>query len=417
VIDSPLAFPATPGDIALYHGRLNTDQQVTAVIEFAGRLDVLRLQAALTLLVETVPLLSCALQIHANRFTWVQTPDYRPPLQVLHVAGDPQTEIARFATRFSDSSRQPPLELLLLQCANGDQLCIKMDHVQADGAGIRLILYLLAEAYTHARIEQPINPDRGYAQVLRRIPPLAYLDLARRQNYPSFKPARPQDRHPPQGTFIEHARLGPTELAAIATQAKRQGTTINNFLLAALYQVMFKRSPPAPGVSFSVMVPIDMRRYLPEQARPTVANLTSSIFPSLSYIENEPFPATLQRLTATMNRLKSHAPGLATFIGMALGSLFGGKIIQQTYQHMHRQGSEVINLTNIGVLDPARLAFADRPIQQIYGIGPLQFLPGLVILISTCQETLHIVVHSNHPRRIQPFMQSFIDEIISASQP
>lgn len=166
-------------------------------------------------------------------------------------------------------------------------------------------------------------------------------------------------------------------------------------------------------VPYPVMVPVDMRRYLPEQQHDTIANLSSALYPSLPRCPGEAFVETLSRVKAAMGALKRDHPGLGPLLLMSLGSLQGGKRIRDRYHLAAARGSRFINCTNFGVIDTTRCTFGDLRPTHAYGVGPLQYPPGFLIAVSTYQETLHLVVQGNDRPQFQPFIRSFLNTVIA----
>lgn len=83
----------------------------------------------------------------------------------------------------------------------------------------------------------------------------------------------------------------------------------------------------------------------------------------------------------------------------------------ERYRLAATRGSRFINLTNFGVIDGARCDFR-VPLAQAYGVGPIQYAPGILIALSTYRNTLHLIVQGNDTRRFQPFINAFLKSIL-----
>jgi NRPS condensation-like uncharacterized protein len=179
-----------------------------------------------------------------------------------------------------------------------------------------------------------------------------------------------------QPTFIEHVRLGPGEYERVHAAAKRSEATVNDVLLAALYRTVWQQQEVNQAGAFPVMVPVDMRRYLPEDRQEVVANLSSAVYPALAAVPGEPFAKTLTRTLACMRDFKRDCPGLPATILMTTGALRGGQRMQAQYQLAASRNSRFLSLTNFGVVDAARCDFG-VPLTGVYGVGPIQYArPG-----------------------------------------
>jgi NRPS condensation-like uncharacterized protein len=320
----------------------------------------------------------------------------------------------RFIGTPCDPEREPPTKLLLLRKNGEDTLCFKIDHLLSDAAGLSYLLSLFAEAYTEARISQAISHDRGFGQVFRRFSPITLVRSAWKANLPTPGPALVRAPFEAENTFIEHVFLERGQFEEIESEAKRHNATINDVLLAGLYQAIFKHLTPGDPMRYPVMVPVDMRRYLPEGQRGVIANLSSAVFPSLARIPNESFGGTLNRVKACMDELKQDYPGLGAMTLMVMGALWGGKILRKKYRQAVRRDSRFFNYTNFGIMDETRLAFEQISIKRAYGVGPIQYAPGILIALSTYRSTLHFVVQGKGDEQFQNFVRQFLGDILSA---
>jgi NRPS condensation-like uncharacterized protein len=410
-------FHVTAGDLNIYHARLIADQQITYVLQFKERLDVSRLQESLVMLVKALPILSFVLKVKGSNFRRVRLAGGVPGLTVLAGATNPQVEIQRFIGAPCDPQSELPLKLLLIRDASGDILCFKCDHVLTDAAGLKYLLFLFAEAYTQGRLTQPINPDRGLWQVLRAFPVPELVRAARRASIPRPGPSLISGPFVDQSIFIEHAHLEPRPFEQMHAAAKGHGVTINDLLLASLYQAIFDRLPSDTFSPYPVMVPVDMRRYLSEEDRGIIGNLSSAVYPSLSGKPGLSFSETLAAVKARMDALKGDQPGLGAMILMMVGAAAGGRLLHDRYRMAASRASRFINFTNFGVIDEGSCSFGNLSPEQIYGVGPIQYAPGILIALSTYRDTLHLVVQGNDHPRFQPFIREFLESILSQCRP
>jgi NRPS condensation-like uncharacterized protein len=402
------------GDINIYHARLIADQQITYVLEFSGVLDIDRLNESLSILTQALPILSSVVQVEGSRFRRIMALDLRPALMKVSEAESTLQAIERFVGTPCDPERESPLKLLLIRTRGRDSLCFKADHILTDAAGLKYLLYWFAEAYAKGKISSPINPDRGVGQVFRMFSPLTLLRAAAKANLPRPGPSPivgPFDR---ESAFVQHVCLKPGEFERVHEAAKRSGATINDSLLTALYRAIWQRLEESKGFLYPMMVPVDMRRYLPEEKQAVVGNLSSAVYPQLAAIPQESFRETLARVTACMDAFKRDSPGLPAMILMVIGAMQGGRMMLDRYRLAASRGSRFINLTNFGILDGVRCDFG-VPLVQAYGIGPIQYAPGILIALTTHRDTLHCVVQGNDTRRFQPFigalLESMLDEL------
>jgi NRPS condensation-like uncharacterized protein len=308
------------------------------------------------------------------------------------------------------------VKLLLVRKHGEDTLCFKVDHTLSDAGGLRHLVSFFAEAYTCGSIGRAVNPNRGFGQVLRQFSPLTLLRAFQKSGLPVPGPGLLHGSFDGVDTFIEHVYLEPHQFEQMRLDAKRAHATVNDMLLAALYQVVFQYLPGDTSMPYPVMVPVDMRRYLPEEQRRIIGNLSSAVYPSLAVLPNEAFQDTLHRVRVCMQAFKQEQPGLGAMLLMALGSVRGGQLLRQRYQRAAARGSRFINYTNFGVMEDEHVAFDRVAVKQVFGVGPIQYAPGFLVAISTYRNTLHFVVQGKGSREFQIAVRQFLDAIRSCLQ-
>ncbi len=148
-------FPASSQDKMNYITRLNADQQLHVVITFRSQMDEPRLAKALRLVMDRQPVLGCRFVEQGNRTAWERRHDL-DQLELLRVVetGDLRASVDGFAVLPSDPCVDPLVQARIFRGPAGDTLCVKVNHVAADGAGAKEVAYLVADTYR--RLEE--NP-------------------------------------------------------------------------------------------------------------------------------------------------------------------------------------------------------------------------------------------------------------------
>jgi NRPS condensation-like uncharacterized protein len=409
-MNQPDFFTVTAGDCNTFYVRAIGDQQVGFVLEFAGSLEIERLKNALDLLYTTLPILATKIEVKPHHLRRVREPNQLPSLKILEKPVDRLAELTTFISTPCDPEKELPLKVLLIRSEGEDTLCVKIDHTVTDAAGLKFLLGLLAEAYTHGQIVQKINFKRGFGQIFRKVSLPSLIKASTKSDIAIPGPAIIQ-KFLSERTFIEQATLAPDQFKQVSASSNQLNATVNDILLAGLFRTIFTHIPTEYGEPFPVMLPVDMRRYLDADERGTIANLSSAAYPKLTRIPGEIPADTLRRVKAYMDVYKQNQPGLEALLLMTLGALNGGKILHARYQFAASRGSNFIILSNFGIIDAQRLAFAELMPKQVYGIGPLQNPPGILIAISTYQENLHLVVQSRGDDTFQLFIHHFLEDI------
>lgn len=402
----------TPGDRNIYYARLIADQQVSYVIKFADRLAVERLVDAMKQVAGALPILATVIDAEARGLRRRRVPGWQPALSIVERSADADREVLAFVSRPCDPLSEPPVKMLLVRAADADTLCVKADHVLTDAVGLGHLLALLALAYSDPGAPLAHNRNRGFGQILRRVPVPALVRAALRPTFPTPGPpplAPAQGRSTP---FIEGIALEPWEFGAMRRRAAKVGATVNDAVLTSIFRTVFAENPAARlAGDYPVMAPVDLRRYLPADRRRVVGNLASAVFPALSPVAGEAFEDMLVRAKARMDGIKRDHPGLGAFVLMNLAGLCGDAMLRRRYERVGAHGSRFICCTNIGAIPEACAAFAGAAVRALYVIGPRQAPPGALIAVSSFASTLHLVVQGEGDPETRASVRRFLDAI------
>jgi len=396
------------GDINILHARLLADQQITYVLDFPTVLEMDRLQKALELLFTAYPLLSCTVSQEGTSYYWVSDQNAKPEVLEKVTTEDTNDKMEAFISAPCEPKKQIPLKILVLHTPTGDRLVLKIDHVLTDASGLKNLMYLLAEGYSQGKINPPINNNRGLSQVFKRVSPFSLINAATKANMPRPISLMRNCESNRETNFLEHVLLDPSQSGKIRQKAKQNNATINDLILTAIFKTVFDTVEAVGEKPFPVMVPVDLRRYLPKEKQNVIGNLSSAVYPCLEKIAGESGSDLLLRVQKTMNAFKSANPGLGAAFLMSLGAMSGGKKLLESYSIAAAHKSGFINETNFGVIDDKRCQFGEVFPRQVYAVGPIQYAPGMLITTSTYQDNIHFVIQSNDRKNFQPFVQKFL---------
>jgi NRPS condensation-like uncharacterized protein len=185
--------------------------------------------------------------------------------------------------------------------------------------------------------------------------------------------------------------LAPQTVKGLKAYARAHAATLNDLILTALYRAMFAASSAEAGKAFSIQVPIDLRRSLPQGKEQHICNLSGGLFPAVAFNPGESFEATLAEVQTTMNHWKSGQPGLTGAMLMELAFVLGyakGKAQVQQMTAPHGNHVAPLLLSNLGILDASRLVFGDLKIEDAYELGPVMLNNGLMLTASTYNDRL-----------------------------
>ncbi|MCK4394804.1 hypothetical protein KAX17_18045, partial [Candidatus Bipolaricaulota bacterium] len=142
-----LRIPASTYDQYMYLGRNGADQQARCVISFAGRINANQMAHAVRLTIDVEPVLSCRFVVRPWRPYWERRDDL-DQIELLSVVKGAhlKDELWRFVTMPLDPFADPQVQASIFR-SDRDTLCIKLNHVAADGEGVKQYAYLLATTY------------------------------------------------------------------------------------------------------------------------------------------------------------------------------------------------------------------------------------------------------------------------------
>jgi NRPS condensation-like uncharacterized protein len=307
--------------------------------------------------------------------------------------GDLQANLFEFAVLPSDPRLDPLVQARIFRSSAGDTLCLKVNHVAADGAGAKEVAYLVADTYR--RLEE--NPDYHPGQVkFSKRSQAAIFRQAGLKNLVKYRPRTlglpPMPFSLPfmgvEGNSRRFAvrKVSPDEFRALKGYAKQHAATINDLILTALYRSMFSQGNPPADKPLPVQVSLDLRPLLPKGKEQPICNLSGALYPAVVYHPGETFEQTLVGVQSEMGRLKTGLPGLTGAMLIEMAMLQGFAKAKAMIGSMTRVRSNRVTpllLSNFGLLDPQRLAFGSLEIAEAYMLGPVMLGHGVMLTAST----------------------------------
>jgi NRPS condensation-like uncharacterized protein len=411
-------FPAATQDLLNYLIREVGDQQIHYVFHFSGQLDERRMARAMRLLMELEPTLGCRFVTTGGFPFWQRRKDL-DALTLCRVVKTNQPEAYMLA--FAAEPTNPKVDPLVSACifrAATDTLHVRVNHVVTDATGARDICYLLAALYR--RLEQqpeffpkPNKGSRSQQQLLKHLGAEALVKAlvsARPSAITWGCPYVEGDIEAERRFVLKH--FAPERFAAIRDYGKARGATVNDVLLAAFYRAMAASSKPHAGQAFNVMVPVNLRRFIPEGRTAAICNMTGAVFPSLEYEPGESFEGTLLRTRNAMNHFKAEYPGVGTIALFSMSAKTGFPLIEKAARKIRentvKTGKSVGVLSNFGITEAARLNFGELEVVDSYALGPIVYPPGMFIAVSSFKERLTLSSGFCESATLRAFIEAFL---------
>jgi NRPS condensation-like uncharacterized protein len=260
----------------------------------------------------------------------------------------------------------------------------------------------------------PISGDRNIRGVLKRFGTVAKLKCLFSQSKENN--LRGGVRFPLSDSgegrpFILTRKLGRVRTADLKDFGRAKGATLNDVVLTAYYRCLFQRLALSPGSEVQIPVMVDMRRYLKEAGDfVSLTNLTSTVITQLEYRPEERFEGTLARVKAIMDKKKGSGIGLNGFIKLDLmHRILGDRIANRVLMSILK--NPLICMTNVGILDSARIAFGDLRPRDAFLCGSIKYKPYFQLAISSYDGELTLSINLLGSASDRNRILSFFDEI------
>jgi NRPS condensation-like uncharacterized protein len=423
----PERFPTRSVDRALA-GMMGP---VTCVIQlemgFDHKLDEKRLERAVTLLTEKVPLLGC-------RFVPKKFRPYFERLEIerfklFHLTWD-QAEFEDFRNKRIDFFSGPQIDTCLYRSYSENRLLIKVSHLVCDAAGVKEITGELSKIFKRLKDDPDFKPEpvledyRGFWQVARQVSWYAIPRILYNYMCEIYGSKFPGQSHvvPIQKVSSDKIRLfirhiDKTQFSYLNTYAKEKHVTINDVLVTAIIRALSKTGKPKPGKALRLGMAVDLRRYLPEKKARSIANFSS--LELFNYGENveKDFESTLIRVAQKTNKRKSSWLGLSAFISTypILWSLpfFVLKVAGSKGWEIKSSSPNSFDwLTNMGVIQKEKVDFDGEP-STAWLIVPGCVLPMLFFGCSHYNGTLTLSWSIGPDEMNKRATHSFFDLVVS----
>jgi len=386
----------------VYHNWPVIDPQFHFILEFEGRLDEARVRRAVRLAMDAEPVFGCR-YVERRPPYWKRRDDLdRLPLCEVEESSDPEREVTEFVTRRCNASVDPLLQARIVRGKN-DTLCLKISHVATDGAGGYDLLYLIASLYRN--LQDPnysVMPNlgsrsrmqwfrkEGFRKCIRALRSRPQRPVESRWSFPST------NRDDRGAVKFARRQLEAARFDSIRAYAKQLGATLNDVIAAAFFRSLFPFLEEGIDTPQTIVLPMSVRRYLPEGKTQAICNFTAPFALSLARVPNEPFEATLRRVAAaTGNAEARRERALVGALGISLAYRLAAPRMKMTIETARwksiEDGRTRTIFSNAGAIDPARLDFG-LPLADALLVPPPASAPDLFLVVHSFRSALRFAI-------------------------
>lgn len=392
-------------------------------VQVPGAIDAGRLRRAVQDVMAAYPLLRARRRPSGlARRSWWEIHDQSDldPLEVRTgtiEAGTIEAERERLFVEPIALERSPLIRVLLVQTPERDVVMLGAHHALFDGVSCLRLMRSIAAAYSAE--SDPIPPVDPLTIRAATPPPSQSPDEEAHTTVPTRRSVRiARDSHLPGPGYGFAMRVLDPEATTALSAARQLGASVNDLLLAALFQTVatWNRRRAAPAGRVTITMPLNARpaRYREE----FLGNLSRIVSIGISESEHSDTRRLLEgivRQTSQAKRCASpHAAGLA---GAVLGA---GWLPYSLRRAMLTAGqlaagavTDTTCLSNIGrVSDIFRFGFADHghsssAADRMWASPPAPMPRGLSVGAATYRGRLHLTVRHRHTLLDGPAAEEF----------
>lgn len=283
-------------------------------------------------------------------------------------------------------------------------LCIVENHMCMDGGDFKYFLNALCKNYNDYT-EKGISPidlrtgTRSYESVYedfsateKRMAKNLYRNINSKDNH-RF-PLTPDNVR--DSSFIARRRLSAETFEKIRAVGKQHGATVNDMLLTAYFDALYRLASFADTESVSISCAIDLRRHIKDNTNQGITNHTAWMQCRIPKLGQNIFE-TLDYVVRSSNQFKEdkfmglHGLPLLSFGYKILPHAASEEIIKIGY------ANPMLAMSNIGILDVKCLALSGHEPTDGFMSGAVKYKPYVLLSATSMRKeiTLSMCVRGN----------------------
>ena len=391
------------------------DHQLHCVMKFDSPIDAEILKNTIISSIEACPILG-ARYVYGKRPHWASINPDR--FSEAFVIARTEQEFEEIAVMCVDEAKGPQIKVCILD-SSPFAIALTMNHMVCDAAGFKEYIYFLCTIYSKMISDPACKPvsiagDRSIRGVLKGIGmgvKLRSLLSQSRENNRSGNHRFPLSDNEDAQPFILTRKIGRAKTIALRNYCRSKGATLNDVILTAYYRCLFRRIALSPGADLHIPVMVDMRRYLGETERfSALTNLSSTVITRIKHRPEEKFEDVLGRVKAVMDEKKGSNIGINAFIKLDLAyRLLGNE--RATRLLRRNLKNPLICMTNVGILDSAKISFGELQPMDAYLCGSIKYKPHFQLAMSSYAGELTLSSNLHGSANDRKSILSFFDEI------
>ncbi|MFF0825427.1 condensation domain-containing protein [Brevibacillus sp. NPDC003359] len=418
----PQRLPANGSDRFNYMVSYLSDCQLQMVVEMDGHVNQQRLLQAIEVSTIAEPIIGCRFIKDPVHPYWERRSDLASSgwcsLQLLGDSDSEEQAIQDWLSSPMDIDADAMVKVRILRTSTKDILCIKLNHLCSDGAGLIEYVHLLASIYSelakNPHYVPKSNPEgRDQNRLFKEMGiPNGGMPQAPEPQGPTlpFTPGEPVKRR--------HAirRIPREEWMELAQGFKQKGFTVNDVLLAAYMRALFQHMENVPAEQIKVMVTVNVRKFLPTGKADAIYNLSGVVHASMNQATGA-FGDKIKEVAEFMKNQRDNKEilhdAVTTFAFVEnLEFQHTLKIIQDVRKQIVIDGKSTPILSNFGIISTSQITFDNVKASDAYIVSPAYYAPGLMLGVSTYQDCMTLNISFFESNTDVGLMEKLLDTML-----
>ncbi len=404
-----------------------TDQQIHMVLSLNGHLEPEVLSSAARLSLDAEPVLGCRFIENFRMPYWQRRTDL-DQINLLHIveSGNIFKEVLNFISIRPDPVKDPLVRLLLIRSSH-DTLCIKMNHVVTDAAGVKHYAAVLSGIYRALTMNPAYRPpargdvQRGLDRVAKHLSIYDKIKVARR----GFRDLGDKGncwinkhgaaRNNPVRIFLAIRHIDQQRFRKLKEYSSGYKVTLNDILVTACYRALSKVYDTTGGKRVYLRNTIDLRRYLVAGTPVAISNYSGMLYSSVvKEALGWKFEDVLSKVHDDLMFKKGDFAGLGelpllAFLTRILPFGFNKEIFAHKMKKRINSGLFCPILTNMGPIAANTLEFgSESRVSGGFLIAPASF-NSLIIGVSSCCNSMTFATAYNESVFSKSAIESLLD--------
>lgn len=365
---------------------------IHARIRVSTPLDAKMLVDAVSASIPYVPLLGCTFSPHLLQPRWRDCGFTGRNIVLIHTVSceEAANAIQRAMTASIDIHSEPQMRITLVRSSAEDVLCVLVNHMVCDGAGLKQYLALLASLYTHLNAGQPLPPVNPTIRSAKSLfTTLNFKQFCNVLLHSYAKLLQPETFRVPlaensQPAHIVTHQISGESINALKRYARERGATINDVILTAYARVLARFTGER---QISLPCPVDLRKYLPNRNTISITNLTVNYIVSITIDPESSFVETLNAVNQQISRQKRSDECLKSvlLVGFIM-HIIPFFLMEQQFTRVFT--IPVVSYTNFGIMDEQCLFFGESHATDALLTGAIKRAPYFQIAVSTFGDAI-----------------------------